>query len=189
MDKDKPDNAALGKTLKDVQPAIAALPGNVDDTLKNEKANMKDAANRGKDGIDERLKELDELAKKNDALKKKLGPAGPYEPGFVEEADDNREELRDIASKALKDVNPDLNVNVFGTEKGDELRRDLGDRAFGPKVEVTPNNAKEETNQLGDDVKNLRDKLQAYKDGLDDTVKKNSDIADQIAKAIPPALQ
>lgn len=142
MENEKPNGDAIEKALQDLQPALAALPNNVEAALNQEKDNMKKAADKGKDGIDERIKELDELAKKNDDLQKKVDPVGPCAPDVVDEAEKNKDELRDIAAKALKDISPDLNVNVFGNGKGDAIRNNLGDRAFGPKISTNPNNAK-----------------------------------------------
>jgi len=125
-----------------VNPALEALPKNLDQVLEDEEKKMKDTGDKAKEDLDKRIKELDDLGKKNDALLNKMGNNAPFSPEDVEEAQAGRDQFRDIAGKALEDISPEKNVNVLGDEKGDNLRKDLDQKANGPVVVPTPDNAK-----------------------------------------------
>jgi len=141
LGSDQPNNDAIQKALDKANPALDQLPKNVDDVLKDEGQKMKDAADQAKKDLDNRIKELDDLEKKAAAIATKT-PATNAEPNLVEEIQSTKDDFKDVAAKALKDINPDKNVNIFGDDKSDDLRKALEDKAYGPDMVTTPDNAK-----------------------------------------------
>jgi hypothetical protein len=116
-------------------PALNQLPKNIEDVLKEEVQHMQDAAKQAKQDLDQRDKELDELKTKADQLAQKASPS--TDPKELEKL---RNEFQDIANKALKDVSPDKNINVFGDPASDDFRRKLDDRIHDHNVPLTTDN-------------------------------------------------
>lgn len=139
----------------------------------------------------QREKELDKLAKKADDLAQKVGDSTkPADPKDKDALKNLQKELEKELEKAKDDIATSNNPHLFSGSEPENLRADLNDvlKDVEKGLQKDPNTAGEvaqEAKRLADEIRDTKDKVADFHQGLPLKVKEQSDLADQVAKALP----